>query len=57
MHRMNAAAARGNGAFEGEIQARAEFRADERFQIVAYARNVGLGDFASPIGNFRRELN
>lgn len=57
MDGMNAAATRGNGAFEGEIQARAEFRADERFQIVAYARNIGFGGFAPPVGNFRWELN
>jgi len=57
MDGMDAAAARGPGAFKGETQARAEFRADERFQIVAYARNVGFGCGASPIGNFRWELN
>ena len=57
MHRMDAAAARGPGAFKGETQARAEFRADERFQIVAYARNIGFGGFAPPVGNFRWELD
>lgn len=57
MHRMDATAARGNGAFKCEVQARAEFGSDERFQIVAYARNVGFGGFAPPVGNFRRELN
>lgn len=54
MDGMDAAAARGPGAFKGEIQARAKFRAYERFQIVADARNVGFGNVVSPIGNFRR---
>jgi len=57
MDGMDAAAARGPGAFKGETQARAEFRADERFQIVAYARNIGFGGFAPPVGNFRWELD
>ena len=57
MDGMDAAAARGNGAFEGEIQARAEFGSDERFETVAYARNVAFGCGASPVGNFRWELN
>lgn len=57
MDGMNATFARGLGAFKGEVEARAEFGSDERFQVVADARNVGFGDFASPIGRFRRELD
>lgn len=57
MDGMNAAAARGLSAFESQVKARAEFSADERFQIVADARNVGFGGGTSPKGRFRWELN
>ena len=57
MDGMNAAAAWGLSAFESQVEARAEFCADERFQIVADARNVGFGGGASPKGRFRWELN
>jgi len=57
MDGMNATAAWGLRPLKIQVKARAEFRADERFQIVADARNVGCGCGASPIARLRGELD